>query len=71
NLWPLRDGSGVNFTTARWFTPNGSLIEGEGLTPDIVLKPLAEDEDEDLYLDQAIEILKEELSAGSQAKNRQ
>ena len=71
NLWPLRDGSGVNFTTARWFTPNGSLIEGEGLTPDIMLEPLAEDEDEDLYLDQAIEILKEELSAGSQAKNRQ
>jgi carboxyl-terminal processing protease len=70
NLWPLRDGSGVNFTTARWFTPNGSLIEGEGLTPDVVLEPLAEDEDEDLYLDRAIEILKEELSANSQAKNR-
>ncbi|HIM63483.1 MAG TPA: S41 family peptidase [Dehalococcoidia bacterium] len=70
NLWPLRDGSGVNFTTARWFTPNGSLIEGQGLTPDIVLEPLAEDEDEDLYLDRAIEILKEELNANSQAKNR-
>jgi carboxyl-terminal processing protease len=64
NLWPLVDGSGVNFTTARWFTPNGFLIEGEGLTPDIVLEPLAEDEDEDLHLDRAIEILKEELSRG-------
>jgi len=64
NLWPLNDGSGVNFTTARWFTPNGSLIEGEGLTPHVVLEPLDEDEDEDLHLDRAIEILKEQLTLG-------
>ena len=64
NLWPLNDGSGVNFTTARWFTPNGSLIEGEGLTPDVVLEPLDNDEDEDLHLDRAIEILKEQLTLG-------
>ena len=64
NLWPLNDGSGVNFTTARWFTPNGSLIEGEGLTPDVVLEPLDKDEDEDLHLDKAIEILKEQLTLG-------
>ena len=63
NLWPLDDGSGVNFTTARWFTPNGSLIEGEGITPDVLLE-FAEDEDEDVYLDRAIEILKEEISRG-------
>ena len=64
NLWPLKDGSGVNFTTARWFTPNGSLIEGEGLTPDVVLEPLDFDDDEDLYLERAIEILKGQLSLG-------
>ena len=64
NLWPLDDGSGVNFTTARWFTPNGSLIEGEGLTPDVLLEPLDDDEDEDLHLDRAIEILKEQLTLG-------
>ena len=64
NLWPLNDGSGVNFTTARWFTPSGSLIEGEGLTPDVVLEPLDKDEDEDLHLDKAIEILKEQLTLG-------
>jgi len=62
NLWPLNDGSGVNFTTARWFTPGGTLIEGQGLTPDVILEPLDADEDEDLHLDRAIEILKEELS---------
>ncbi len=64
NLWPLDDGSGVNFTTARWFTPNGSLIEGLGLTPDVLLEPLDDDEDDDVHLDRAIEILKEQLTLG-------
>ncbi|MDA0262548.1 MAG: S41 family peptidase [Chloroflexi bacterium] len=67
NLWPLDGGSGVNFTTARWFTPNGSLIEGEGITPDIILDPLQPDDDEDLQLDRAIEILKEELSQAAKS----
>ena len=62
-LWPLSDGSGVNFTTARWFTPNGTLIEGEGIVPD-VLQDASEDESEDLQLDRAIEAL-QELIAGS------
>ena len=64
NLWPLDDGSGIIFTTARWFTPNGLLIEGEGITPDVVLDPIDEDEDDDVFLDRAIEILKEEISRG-------
>ena len=63
NLWPLVDGSGIIITTARWFTPNGSLIEGEGITPDVVFEPL-EDEDDDVHLDRAIEILKEQISVG-------
>ncbi|MDA1128546.1 MAG: S41 family peptidase [Chloroflexi bacterium] len=63
-LWPLDGGSGILFTTARWFTPNGLLIEGEGITPDIVLDPLEDDEDDDIHLEQAIEILKEEISRG-------
>ena len=63
NLWRLVDGSGIIITTARWFTPNGSLIEGEGITPDVVFEPL-EDEDDDVHLDRAIEILKEQISVG-------
>ena len=63
NLWPLDGGSGIIFTTARWFTPNGLLIEGEGITPDVLLEP-AEDDDDDVYLDRAIEILKEQISRG-------
>jgi carboxyl-terminal processing protease len=64
NLWPLNGGSGIIVTTARWFTPNGLLIEGEGITPDVVLEPLEDDEDDDLHLDQAIEILMDEISRG-------
>ena len=63
NLWPLGDGSGVIFTTARWFTPNGVLIEGEGITPDVVLEPI-DDDDNDVHLDRAIEILKKQISRG-------
>ena len=56
NLWPLRDGSAVNFTIGRWYTPDGKLIEGEGIDPDIVQES-PEDDSEDLQLDLAIEEL--------------
>ena len=54
NLWPLSDGSAINFTIGRWYTPGGKLIEGEGIEPDIVLEA-SEDESEDVQLDLAIE----------------
>ena len=31
----LEDGSGLVITIARWLTPNGRLIEGNGLAPDV------------------------------------
>lgn len=34
-LFQLSDGSGVYLTIARWATPNGNLIEGKGIQPDI------------------------------------
>ncbi|MCH8349264.1 MAG: S41 family peptidase [Chloroflexi bacterium] len=64
NLWPLRDGSGVNFTIARWYTPNGTLIEGEGITPDIVMERAGEGES-DVQLARAIEILQEQIAQGT------
>jgi carboxyl-terminal processing protease len=33
-LRELEDGSGLYLTIARWLTPKGHLIEGEGITPD-------------------------------------
>jgi carboxyl-terminal processing protease len=33
----LPDGSGLYLTIARWLTPNGNLIEGVGIVPDVEL----------------------------------
>ena len=42
-LHQLEDGSGLYITTARWLTPNGHLIEGEGIAPDYELELEGED----------------------------
>jgi carboxyl-terminal processing protease len=34
---PLGDGSGLRLTTARYYTPNGTSIQAEGITPDIIV----------------------------------
>jgi carboxyl-terminal processing protease len=36
-LQPLSDGSGIYITISRWLTPDGRLIEGKGIEPDITL----------------------------------
>ena len=33
-LFELPGGTGIYLTIARWLTPNGNLIEGQGITPD-------------------------------------
>ncbi len=35
----LSDGSVLYVSTARWLTPNGDLIEGVGVIPDLLLEP--------------------------------
>ncbi len=42
-LIQLEDGSGLYITAARWLTPNGSLIEGKGIVPDMELELSGED----------------------------
>ena len=59
-LRPLSDGSGVYFTIGRWYTPLGTLIEGEGITPDIIVES-PPDSTDDVQLSRAVEILQRQL----------
>ena len=43
-LYPLSDGSGLYITIARWLTPDGRLIEGQGIEPDITLDITGDEE---------------------------
>jgi carboxyl-terminal processing protease len=54
-LVDLSDGSAVKITVAKWLTPNGRMINGEGIKPDIDLK---KDDNSDNQLERAFEYLK-------------
>ncbi len=43
-MYQLSDGSGIYLMTERWLTPDGRLIEGKGITPDIELAQTGDDE---------------------------
>jgi len=53
-LYELSDGSGIKFTTARYFLPSGVSIEGVGIKPDITVE-LEPDSTEDTQLIKAAE----------------
>jgi carboxyl-terminal processing protease len=62
-LKDLSDGSTIYITIGRWFTPNGRQIEGQGLTPDIIIDRTENDiaQGRDPQLDKAMEYLKSQL----------
>ena len=41
---PMPDGAGLRLTTARYYTPNGTSIQAKGITPDIVVPSVLEEE---------------------------
>ena len=59
-LEKLKGGSSLKVTIAKWLTPNGELITGKGLEPDIKVEMTEEDykADKDPQLDRALEIIK-------------
>ncbi len=61
----LSDGSAVYISIARWYTPNGRQIEGNGLTPDIVVEMTEQDieEGKDPQFDKAIEYIEGQVWA--------
>jgi carboxyl-terminal processing protease len=44
-IFPLKDGSGLRLTTAKYFTPNGRSIQAKGIIPDIIVKPSLPEEE--------------------------
>jgi len=56
----LKDGSSLKITVAEWLTPNGTVINNNGVEPDFDVEMSFEDyeNDRDPQLERAIEILK-------------
>ena len=44
---PLKDGSGLRLTTARYYTPNGRSIQAKGIVPDIIVKSSGPEEEKE------------------------
>jgi len=42
NVIPLEDGSGIKLTVALYYLPSGRTIQGKGIIPDQIVKPLDE-----------------------------
>ncbi len=59
-LIDLPNNSSIKVTIARWLTPKGNSIEGNGLTPDHEVEITVEDyeNDKDPQLEKAVELLK-------------
>jgi carboxyl-terminal processing protease len=45
---PLKDGSGLRLTTARYYTPSGRSIQAKGIVPDIIVKPSRPEEEKEV-----------------------
>ena len=57
----LSDGSAIYFSIRRWYLPDGTQIEGQGVTPDTLIEaevqPLPMEPSDDAVLQQALSIL--------------
>ncbi len=53
----LPDGSGIKFTTAKYYLPSGISIDGTGIVPDITVKLDAKSES-DVQKEKAVEEIK-------------
>lgn len=56
----LKDGATVKVTIAEWLTPAGTVIDGEGLTPDYEVKE-SDEEGNDPQLEKALELMWQQI----------
>lgn len=64
HIRPLSNGGALYVTIARWLTPNGELIEGVGLAPDVAVTLTVDDAEAgvDTQLYAAIDVLHDEIA---------
>jgi len=60
-VFNLYDGSGIAITTSEYYTPSERSINHIGIEPDILVEP-AEDSEQDMQLNKAIQLLEEEIN---------
>jgi carboxyl-terminal processing protease len=61
-LKPLSDGGALYYTYGRWYTPEGRLIEGLGLEPDVIVPQGVQVLQADPQLEKALELLEEAVT---------
>lgn len=68
SIYPLGDGSAIKITISKYYTPSGVCIQGIGIEPDYVVElsdelkaKLTLEEDEDIQLKKAIEVIKDQF----------
>jgi carboxyl-terminal processing protease len=62
NTYTLSDGSAFKLTVEKYYTPNGQDIDGNGITPDILVEENEDDTTEDAVLAKAVEVLSQQTS---------
>ena len=55
-LFPLPSGAALQMTVSHYYTPNGNMIDGQGIQPNQVY-PLSADQKEDNYLEHTAELI--------------
>lgn len=60
-LWPIAGGRAIKLTVARYYTPNGRLIEGKGIQPDIKIVDDPSSDSFDSALDDSIRTFQAKL----------
>ena len=64
-LYRLGNGGGLYLTFAKWYTPNGRLIEGNGIEPDHEVTSRDRQRAETIQLEKAVEVMEDLVAAGS------
>lgn len=58
-VYTLSNGSMIKYTNQEWLTPKGNSIDGEGLTPDVIIEYVYDSNGKDNQLDKAVEVILE------------